>query len=87
MIWCNNIEQYGRRWSLRIHGHPQKDRNEDCKKEVVDIIKTKLHINDISVSDIDDAHRIGRKHTDRQTTSHQCQIFQERLKTTCHIVT
>ena len=39
MIWCNNIEQYGRRWSLRIHGHPQKDRNEDCKKEVVDIIK------------------------------------------------
>ena len=41
MIWCNNIEQYGRRWSLQIHGHPQKDRNEDCKKEVVDIIKTK----------------------------------------------
>ena len=65
MIWCNNIEQYGRRWSLGIHGHPQKDRNEDCKKEVVDIIKTKLHINDISVSDIDAAHRMGRKHTDR----------------------
>ena len=38
MIWCNNIEQYGRRWSLRIHGHPQKDRNEDGKREVVDII-------------------------------------------------
>ena len=41
MIWCNNIEQYGRRWSLRIHGHPQKDQIGDCKKEVVDIIKTK----------------------------------------------
>ena len=30
IIWCNNIEQHGRRWSLRIHGHPQKDRYEDC---------------------------------------------------------
>ena len=79
MIWCNNIEQCGRRWSLRIHGHPQKDQNEGCKKEVVDIIKTKLHINEISVSDIDAAHRIERKHKDGPQAIN-VKIFRRALK-------
>ena len=47
MIWCNNNEQYGRRWSLRIHGHPQKDRNEDCKKEVVVNISGNFHTDNL----------------------------------------
>ena len=34
MTWCNNVEQYGRRWSLRIHGHKMANRNENCKVEV-----------------------------------------------------
>ena len=65
MTWCNNVEQYGRRWSLRIHGHKMANRNENCKAEVVAIIKSRLNINDISEADIDAAHRIGRPRNDK----------------------
>ena len=60
MTWCNNVERYGRRWSLRIHGHKMANRNENCKVEVVAIIKSRLNINDISEADIDASHCIGR---------------------------
>ena len=59
MKWCNENEQYGRRWCLRIHGHPMKA-NENCKREVVGIVSHKLQIKTLTENDIDAAHRIGR---------------------------
>ena len=41
------------------------NRNENCKAEVVAIIKSRLNINDISEADIDAAHRIGRPRNDK----------------------
>ena len=44
MVRTNDNEQYMRRWSIRIHGHPLSDRpEEDCKKEVISILHTNLN--------------------------------------------
>ena len=64
MRWCNENEQYGRRWCLRIHGH-QVQENEDVKKEVVVIIHQKLQLKSINEKDIEASHRIGRARDDK----------------------
>ena len=64
MSWCNENEQYGRRWCLRIHGH-QVQENEDVKKEVVGIIHRKLQLKSLNEKDIEAAHRIGRACDDK----------------------
>ena len=55
----NRNEQYSRLWSVRIHGHPQKER-EDCTAQVVELLHSKLQLADISSKDIELAHRTGR---------------------------
>ena len=66
MVRSNDNEQY-MRWSIRIHGHPLSDRpKEDCTKEVILILHTKLKLNFITENDIDAAHRIGRSRDEKQ---------------------
>ena len=66
MVRSNDNEQYMRRWSIRIHGHPLSDRpKEDCKKEKISILHTKLKLNFITENDIDAAHRIGRSRDEK----------------------
>ena len=55
----NRLEQYTRKWNVRVYGINEKD-NEDCKKEVVKFAENKLGLQ-ISRKDIDIAHRVGRK--------------------------
>ena len=60
----NDLEQYGRRWNLRIFGIEEKGNEENCKQHIVDLCKTKLNIT-ISENDIDAAHRVGARHDNR----------------------
>ena len=55
-------EQYSRRYCLRINGIETKENEsaKDCLSTVVNICKNKLNL-DISESDIDRAHRIGKE--------------------------
>ena len=54
MSWCNENEQYGRRWCLRIHGY-QVQENADVKKKVVGIIHQKLQLKSVKEKDIEAA--------------------------------
>ena len=56
----NRLEQYTRKWNVRVYGINEKEKEEDCKKEVVKFAENKLGIK-ISRKDIDIAHRVGRK--------------------------
>ena len=65
MVRSNDNEQY-MRWSIRIHGHPLSDRpKEDCKKEVISILHTKLKLNFITENDIDAANPISRSRDEK----------------------
>ena len=55
----NRLEQYTRKWNVRVYGINEKD-SEDCKKEVVKFAENKLDLQ-ISRKDIDIAHRVRRK--------------------------
>lgn len=64
----DNLEQYGRRNCLLLHGIPEpinseesavKKSNEDTDKIAIDILNSKLGIN-INKQDIDRSHRLGR---------------------------
>ena len=56
----NRLEQYARKWNMQVYGINEKEKEEDCKKEVVKFAKNKLGLQ-ISRKDIDIAHRVGRK--------------------------
>ena len=56
---ANNNEQYSWRFSLRIHGVMAQD-NENCAREALNIFKHKLNLKDITVNDIEVAHRVGK---------------------------
>ena len=60
----NDLEQYGRRWNLRIFGIEEKGKDENCKQHIIDLCKNKLNI-DITDNDIDAAHRVGASHNNR----------------------
>ncbi|XP_021375390.1 uncharacterized protein LOC110464476 [Mizuhopecten yessoensis] len=57
----NDLEQQGRKNSIRIIGLEDPDRHEkveDCVKKVVEFLGTKLNVS-VTESDIDIAHRLG----------------------------
>lgn len=54
----DNLEQYGRRNSIRIFGSTETQ-NENISEVVLDILNSKLKTN-IKVEDIDRMHRIGK---------------------------
>ena len=58
LIWANEIEQYGRRWLVRVHGVKETPK-EDCRKLVLELFKDKLKVN-TQEHDIEAAHRVGR---------------------------
>ena len=55
----NRLEQYTRKWNVRVYGINEKG-NEDCKKEVVKFAENKLGLQN-SRKDINIAHGVGRK--------------------------
>ena len=58
---ADNLEQYSRRNSLRIHGLNESTTEQENTQEIVmDLLQTKLGI-DIDSSGIDRIHRVGRK--------------------------
>lgn len=61
---ANNVEQYGRRWLLRLHGVQQSEaeEEEDCTQKCLDIFQTKLGVS-LQKQDIEAAHRL-RPRTD-----------------------
>ena len=57
----NDIEQYSRLESIRIHGIRETE-NENCKQKVCELFKEKLQI-DIKPTDISKIHRLNQLHT------------------------
>ena len=54
-------EQYSRRSSIRLYGHPETEGvREDCSSAVIKLFKTKLGV-PIKGEEIDACHRVGRK--------------------------
>lgn len=57
-----NLETYTRRWNLRIHGIPEKDK-ENVRQEIIDVCQQILPQFKEKFPDvIDVAHRLGRVH-------------------------
>lgn len=52
------MEQYGRRWSIRVYGLEESPQ-ENCKQLVVNTINERLKVN-LSINDIEVAHRAGK---------------------------
>ena len=59
MTLANHNEQYSRRNNIRMFGIPQITPDEDCTKEVVDLVQHNLEL-DITTSDIIGAHRVEK---------------------------
>ena len=60
----NDMEQYSRRWSVRIFGVAEKE-EENVVTEALNIINNKLKLPHITEDNIDVAHRTGRKQNNR----------------------
>ena len=61
-VRLNDLEQYGRRNSIRISGladDNSKENVEECVTRVVDLVNNKLNVS-LDQSDIDTAHRLGK---------------------------
>lgn len=56
VINSNDVEQYGRRWLLRIHG-VQTSANEDCLEKAATLFKDKLGVS-VEKHDLEAAHRL-----------------------------
>jgi len=59
----DDLEQYGRRWNLLLHGIPETDQ-ENCENKVRELCEQKLKVN-VSAGAIQRAHRLGSKKTER----------------------
>ena len=59
----NDVEQYGRRWLLRIHGAPTQE-NENCVETCKALFNNKLSVN-VESSDIEAAHRLRPRNDGR----------------------
>jgi septal ring factor EnvC (AmiA/AmiB activator) len=59
----NELEQYGRRWLVRVHGVPEAPQ-ENCAEVFKQLLRNKFNIN-LSKEDVEAAHRVGRKFPDR----------------------
>ena len=66
----NDIEQHSRRWCVRVNGIPAPkggwEKTEITKSLVQDTIASKMNI-DIPLSEMDTAHRTGKKVNGKQT--------------------
>nr|KAG5708070.1 hypothetical protein BaRGS_002806 [Batillaria attramentaria] len=73
---ADDLDQYIRRNNLRIYGLPEtgeedegeiddddNNNNGACEKKVLDLIQNKLQLKDVGHSDIEAAHRLGKKRT------------------------
>ena len=60
-----DLEQYGRRLNLRFLGIKEEvnEKDENCEKKLMDIIKNKLQINKEIIIDV--AHRVGKRTNER----------------------
>ena len=58
LVWANEIEQYGRRWMVRVHGVKETDK-ENCVQLVKALFQERLEVT-VADSDIEAAHRVGR---------------------------
>lgn len=59
----NNLEQYSRRDSVRIHGLPDNGREEtswDCEQKFLKVVNITLGLPDINTHKISALHRVGR---------------------------
>ena len=54
-IHLNDLEQYGRRFNLRIFGVPLKE-GDDYKETVVSLCQSSLGMDDLNKNDIENAH-------------------------------
>ena len=59
----DNLEQYGRRNCLLIHGIPEKS-GENTDTQVLEVFNNNLKL-DIVHSDLDRSHRLGRQHREK----------------------
>jgi len=58
----NDLEQYGRRWNLRIwgiEGDSKNETTEESMRKVVQFIRERLEIHDVHEESIEIAHRLG----------------------------
>ena len=58
----NDLEQYGRRWSVRIFGVEEPDAKEtveDCTEKAVGVFRDMIGLQDITSDDIEMCHRTG----------------------------
>ncbi|KAK5643906.1 hypothetical protein RI129_007751 [Pyrocoelia pectoralis] len=61
----DKLEQYTRRNSIIIYGIPEKN-NEDIIVNILDLFQNKLNAT-LSVENIDRAHRLGKRHDERNS--------------------
>ena len=60
----NDLQQYSRRWNLRVFKVPEKETTADCTAKVCAIFSDKVGI-PITASDIEVAHRTGQRSSTR----------------------
>ncbi|XP_033758134.1 uncharacterized protein LOC117340483 [Pecten maximus] len=81
-IKYNDLEQQGRKNSIRIYGLQDdgtKETTQECTDKVVSLIKDKLKLPTFNEAEIDVAHRLG-KHISGKTRSVICKFVQRRKK-------
>jgi len=65
-VKCDDLEQYSRRNSLRIHGLPESE-YEDVGEKILDLANKALEVTPpITPADIDRVHRIGKQNDSAQ---------------------
>jgi hypothetical protein len=79
MLAANDNEQYGRRNNVRIRGLDMNE-EEDCRESVLKFFHDKLHLQNLSVDDIDVAHPLPVK-----KSSHRAGQSQQSQPTLPHI--
>ena len=63
----NNLEQYTRRNSIRVHGIPEESDKENCEDIVLNFFKEQMNM-DIPLADIDRTHRVGKVTPEKRIT-------------------
>jgi hypothetical protein len=70
LVLANEVEAHGWRWSIRILGLPapseEGENTHAAKLVVINLLKSRLNINHIALSDIDCCHRVNDVKDDKQ---------------------
>lgn len=59
----NDLQQYSRRWNLRVYRVPEDNKAEDCEKKVCDLFSDLVGVK-TTPADIEAAHRTGKRSSD-----------------------